>query len=110
MTNYILSNTSQLPIDAWKDILKLGDKTIIETSGSIPNIDDNKEKDVKQNKYKFDVEQMSAPSFLLQGATTLKEKKAPYRTIFATKSKPLKKCRKNLRHVQNHCHDLGNFF
>jgi hypothetical protein len=43
-------------------------------------------------------------------STHCTEKKAPYRTIFATKSKLLKRFRKNLRHVQNHCHDLGNFF
>jgi hypothetical protein len=49
------------------------------------------------------------PAFNVRG-DTLKTKKAPYRTIFATKSKPIKRFRKNLRHVQNHCHDLGNFF
>jgi hypothetical protein len=41
---------------------------------------------------------------------TLKKQKAPYRTIFATNSKPSKRFRKNPRHVQNVCQRVGNFF
>ncbi len=54
--------------------MKLDDKTIMETSESIQNIDDNKQKHVQQNKYKFDIEQMLAPLFVLQGATTMATK------------------------------------